>query len=337
MRRRSEREAADARAYAITAFARDLLSVADNLQRALENVPAEARAAEGAVKTLIEGVELTARELATTLARHGVKKLDPQGEKFDPNFHQAMFETPDESTPARHGHPGDAVRLEDRRARAAPRHGRRLQGRPESGAQGRKGGVRSVGLQADEGVTVGVDADPPRSVGIRPLPRQSSALRNTGRRRRFPSRRPLDAPGETMTIHAKSVHYKGVTGGWGSLLSIARIFGKERPSPAALETLARQNKTHGFMCVSCSWAKPASAHPFEFCENGAKATLWELTVERCAPEFFANNTVSELLEWSDYDLEQQGRLTTPMRYEASDDNMSPVRLGRGFFGDRARR
>ncbi len=100
MRRRSEREAADARAYAITAFARDLLSVADNLQRALENVPAEARAAEGAVKTLAEGVELTARELGATLARHGVKKLDPQGEKFDPNFHQAIFEIPDESMPA---------------------------------------------------------------------------------------------------------------------------------------------------------------------------------------------------------------------------------------------
>ena len=99
MRRRSEREATDARAYAVTAFARDLLTVADNLTRALENVPAEART-EGVVKTLIEGVELTNRELASVLGRHGVKKLEPQGEKFDPNFHQAMFEAPDESVPA---------------------------------------------------------------------------------------------------------------------------------------------------------------------------------------------------------------------------------------------
>ncbi len=101
MRRRSEREAADARAYAVTAFARDLLTVADNLARAIENVPAEARAAaEGVLKTLVEGVELTERELQAVLGRHGVKKLEPQGEKFDPNFHQAMFEVPDEATPA---------------------------------------------------------------------------------------------------------------------------------------------------------------------------------------------------------------------------------------------
>ena len=101
MRRRSERESADAKAYAVTSFARDLLTVADNLARALENVPAEARdAGESALKTLVEGVELTARELQAVLGRHGVKKLEPQGEKFDPNFHQAMFEIPDEASPA---------------------------------------------------------------------------------------------------------------------------------------------------------------------------------------------------------------------------------------------
>jgi len=101
MRRRSERESQDARIYAVTNFARDILNVADNLARALENLPAEAKAAaEGALKTLIEGVELTSRELHTTLGRHNVKKLEPQGEKFDPNFHQAMFEVPDETLPA---------------------------------------------------------------------------------------------------------------------------------------------------------------------------------------------------------------------------------------------
>jgi molecular chaperone GrpE len=101
MRRRSEREAADARTYAVTGFARDLLTVVDNFARALENLPAETRAAvEGPLKSFIEGVELTGRELQAVLGRHGVKKLEPQGEKFDPNFHQAMFEAPDEALPA---------------------------------------------------------------------------------------------------------------------------------------------------------------------------------------------------------------------------------------------
>ena len=99
IRRRSEREATDARIYAVTALARDLLPVADNLSRALESVPAEARA-DGSFRSFVEGVELTARELQTALGRHGVKKMEPKGEKFDPNFHQAMFETPDETLPA---------------------------------------------------------------------------------------------------------------------------------------------------------------------------------------------------------------------------------------------
>jgi molecular chaperone GrpE len=100
MRRRSEREAADARAYAVTNFARDLLSVVDNLERALSHLTPEARAAGGETVALIEGVELTAKDLTGVLARHGVKRLDPKGEKFDPNFHQAMFEAPDAEIPA---------------------------------------------------------------------------------------------------------------------------------------------------------------------------------------------------------------------------------------------
>ena len=90
-----------ARVYAVTAFARDMLTVEDNLSRALDSVPAEARAgAEGALKGLVEGVELTARDLQAALARHGVTKLEPTGGKFDPNFHQAMFEAPNEELPA---------------------------------------------------------------------------------------------------------------------------------------------------------------------------------------------------------------------------------------------
>lgn len=100
MRRRAERDLADARLYAVTNFARDMLSVADNLGRALDSVPAEARASgEGALKGLIDGIELTQRDLLKTLERHGVKRLEPEGEKFDPNLHQAMFEVPNPTVP----------------------------------------------------------------------------------------------------------------------------------------------------------------------------------------------------------------------------------------------
>jgi molybdopterin-dependent oxidoreductase alpha subunit len=73
------------------------------------------------------------------------------------------------------------------------------------------------------------------------------------------------------------------------------------------------------MCVSCAYTKPAHPHAFEFCENGAKATLWDLTSRRCGPEFFAEHSVSELKGWKDYDLEQTGRLTHPLRYDPETD------------------
>jgi molecular chaperone GrpE len=98
LRRRTEKEVSDARAYAVTAFARDIVSVADNLRRAIETVPGDARkSGDGAVSGLIDGIELTERELAKTLERHGVRKVDPAGQKFDPNLHEAMFEAPHDS------------------------------------------------------------------------------------------------------------------------------------------------------------------------------------------------------------------------------------------------
>ena len=97
LRRRTEREVADARTYAVTNFARDMLNMADNVRRALESVPAEA--GEGAFKAFVEGVELTERDLLKTLERHGVRKLEPQGQRFDPNLHQAMFEVPNAEVP----------------------------------------------------------------------------------------------------------------------------------------------------------------------------------------------------------------------------------------------
>jgi molybdopterin-dependent oxidoreductase alpha subunit len=127
-----------------------------------------------------------------------------------------------------------------------------------------------------------------------------------------------------MADKDEMAHYDAPAGGWGSLKGIASIFGKEWDQPSVIATLMRQNKPDGFACISCAWPKPADHHLFEFCENGAKATLWELTTRRCEPEFFAKHSVSELKSWPDYDLEQQGRLTHPMRYDPETDHYVPV-------------
>jgi molecular chaperone GrpE len=101
LRKRTEREIADSRLYSVTSFARDMLVVADNMRRALEAVTPELRStAETGVKALIDGIELTERELLKALEKNGVRQFTPQGEKFDPNLHQAMFEIPDATVPA---------------------------------------------------------------------------------------------------------------------------------------------------------------------------------------------------------------------------------------------
>lgn len=103
LRRRTEREVADARTYGVAGFARDVLQVADNMHRALEAIGPELREqADAKVKALIEGVELTERELLKMLERNGVRKFSPQGEKFDPNVHQAMYEVPQSDLPPGH-------------------------------------------------------------------------------------------------------------------------------------------------------------------------------------------------------------------------------------------
>lgn len=101
LRRRTEREVADARVYGISSFARDILGVADNFRRALDAVGPELHAtADAGIKALLEGVELTERELLKSLEKNGIRKIEPLGEKFDPNIHQAMYEVPDASVPA---------------------------------------------------------------------------------------------------------------------------------------------------------------------------------------------------------------------------------------------
>lgn len=113
--------------------------------------------------------------------------------------------------------------------------------------------------------------------------------------------------------------YSGGAGGWGSLTGMAKVMAEMRPTPAVLDTLRVQNKPGGHMCTSCAWAKPAKPHTFEFCENGAKATIWDLTSARCGPEVFAGRTVTELQALSDHELERLGRLTHPLRYDPASD------------------
>ncbi|MFC0013008.1 nucleotide exchange factor GrpE [Devosia nitrariae] len=101
LRKRTEREIADTRAYAIAGFARDMLSATDSLSRALMVLPADARTnADGTTTSLIEGIEMTEREMQRLLAKHGVRPIEAEGQKFDPHKHQAMFEVPDPTRPA---------------------------------------------------------------------------------------------------------------------------------------------------------------------------------------------------------------------------------------------
>ena len=100
LRKRTEREVSDTRSYAIAGFARDMLTATDSLSRALMVLPPEARdSSDATIKSLIEGIEMTEREMQRLLAKHGVKPIEAEGQKFDPHRHQAMFEVPDPSRP----------------------------------------------------------------------------------------------------------------------------------------------------------------------------------------------------------------------------------------------
>jgi len=118
--------------------------------------------------------------------------------------------------------------------------------------------------------------------------------------------------------------YSAPAGGWGSVKSLARSLTRERNLASASLELMRQNKPGGFACVSCAWAKPGKPRTFEFCEEGAKATSWEITTRRAPPEFFAAHRLAELERWADHDLEELGRLTHPLRWDAASDRYLPV-------------
>lgn len=118
--------------------------------------------------------------------------------------------------------------------------------------------------------------------------------------------------------------YEGPAGGWGSLKSVEGILHREGRLVGGNAILMKQNKHDGFACVSCAWEKPAAPRAFEYCENGAKATAWEITSKRVGPEFFAAHTLAELRDWRDHDLEAIGRLTHPMRWDPRSDTYRPV-------------
>ncbi|MEG8040915.1 FdhF/YdeP family oxidoreductase [Sphingomonas sp. LR60] len=113
--------------------------------------------------------------------------------------------------------------------------------------------------------------------------------------------------------------YEGPAGGWGSMRSLADIIPREKNIAQTSAELLRQNKHDGFACVSCAWSKPYPPGPVEFCENGAKATAWEITSQRVTPDFFRQHTLTELRGWTDYRLEEAGRLTHPMKYDPATD------------------
>ena len=118
-----------------------------------------------------------------------------------------------------------------------------------------------------------------------------------------------------MTDDPKFFENEQPAGGWGSAQSLGRSLSREGVPFKGPRILMHQNKPDGYACVSCAWAKPAEPHPFEFCEEGAKATTWEITRRRCTPRFFAEHTVTSLEGWSDHALEEKGRLTGRLRLQ----------------------
>lgn len=113
--------------------------------------------------------------------------------------------------------------------------------------------------------------------------------------------------------------YDSPAGGWGALRATARAIREQMDAGEATSTLLRTNKPEGFDCPGCAWPDKKHTSTFQFCENGAKAVTWEATTKRVPPTFFAKNTVTSLLSWTDYQLEDQGRLTHPMVYNAEKD------------------
>src|SRR5436305_6547847 len=133
-----------------------------------------------------------------------------------------------------------------------------------------------------------------------------------------------------LGAHLEVEEHDQPAGGWGSVKSLAKSLTRDRVPVSGSRVLLRQNKADGFLCLSCAWAKPADPRVFEFCENGAKSTTWEITSKRVTPEFFAKHTVADLEKWDDHQLEAAGRLTHPMRWDAATNKYVPVEWAAAF-------
>ena len=118
--------------------------------------------------------------------------------------------------------------------------------------------------------------------------------------------------------------YEGAAAGWGALKAVADAVRGQMAIAKETRGLLSMNQPHGFDCPGCAWPDPKHTSSFEFCENGAKAVTWEATAKRTPPEFFAEHTVGELWNWSDFDLENEGRLTHPMVYDPATDRYLPI-------------
>ena len=124
--------------------------------------------------------------------------------------------------------------------------------------------------------------------------------------------------------------YDGPAGGWDALTAVAAALRSQEVVVDGVKTLLRNNQPDGFDCPGCAWPDPKHTSSFEFCENGAKAVTWEATSKRTTPEFFAVHPVSELLSWSDYALENEGRLTHPVVHDAISDRFVPISWDEAF-------
>ncbi|UDQ91739.1 FdhF/YdeP family oxidoreductase [Xanthobacter autotrophicus] len=130
---------------------------------------------------------------------------------------------------------------------------------------------------------------------------------------------------------AKTIRpYHEPAGGWGALKAMGSALVEQHVAVSGMATLSRMNQPGGFDCPGCGWGDPKHTSPFEYCENGGKAVAWEATTKRCTPEFFAAHTVTELAALGDYELEMEGRLTHPMRYDAESDRYLPVSWEEAF-------
>ncbi|RKQ96940.1 formate dehydrogenase F4A subunit [Kushneria sinocarnis] len=118
--------------------------------------------------------------------------------------------------------------------------------------------------------------------------------------------------------------YTHPAAGWGALRAVGQHIRHSRAPLANVRSLLKMNQPDGFDCPGCAWGDPEHGSSFEFCENGVKAVTWEATAKRVTPKFFERYSVAEMKQWDDYRLEDQGRLTSPMRYNARTDHYEPV-------------